>query len=417
MDCLHRVVRLKFFTALFILATITSIKSYGDAPPTCYRLQIKNSPEREVEFDTHSEVWCYQNILTPQRKLFIYNADQPQIKPELSLILDEAGVITHGSLVAGKLSVHQVQSKVFNPFSVPLVQPKNQKPIKNLTTNQINLLQTSQAFKYLISAAKSPVANFSLNISEPKLQSVSTVLPWRGYWWPRQNGSILRPLAKYDRFVESQTGVNPGTVVVENTRHPRSNVTWSGHCNGWAASSILRAEPSQPRTDLTSGITFSVSDQKGILAEADYCVPTAFFGNRNRGGGNKGDIRPELFHKTLLYYVGELQKPLALDVHSSPAVDNHIISAYDMEIAPMSAHTFLVTATVTIHGYDHTIIEIPGVAPTYTKIYKYNLTTDESGQPIGGTWISENPDFMWVPLSPGHCQKIEEQWLNTLLSM
>src|SRR5262249_43999970 len=149
--------------------------------------------------------------------------------------------------------------------------------------------------------------------------------PWRGYWWPFKGQSLAGPLSRYDQFVAARTGSNPGSRAWEASHHYSTGIWWQGHCNGWAASALLRAHPSTAKRDRVSGVVFSVSDQKGILAEKDFCAAVAFFGHRENGlpTDDPYDIHPALFHQTLTYYIGQLHKPVAMDYHADPVIDNH----------------------------------------------------------------------------------------------
>lgn len=395
-----------FLAGLLTLVLTTSLTA---AATTCYKIQAAADMQREEHPEVRSETWCYdQNSVTGET--FIYSADSDLVKPELALLLDAKGFLVHGSLQAGKVTLHKVKANEINPFSVPLLEPFG------LPTTQIE----KQKSQLLNASAVATVAQFRLHKKNESFNSLTAaaVLPWRGYWWPRKGAPMVTPLTKYDEFVSARES-NPGAAAWERSRHAYNGVNWAGHCNGWTASAILRSEPAISRTDAISGVTFSISDQKGLLAELDYCVSVAFFGNRNNGGGNNGDIRPELFHKTVLYYIGSLQKPVVMDYRSDPSVDNHIASAYSMQIQQVSATQQIVTANMTFHGYDKVATNAVGIAPRYTRIYKYNLTTDSTGQITGGSWISGNPDFIWVPLSPARCrsnnQQLTSQWVSTIL--
>ncbi len=375
-------------------------------------MEIKNSPAREYPIERKTEVWCYQQ-LTVENKLFIYNNDQNKITPEMALLIDATGIITHASLLAGKVSIHKVNKKDFNPYSIPLQEPQNQIPVVNLKNFQRSLQSIQTVFQQ---ANTIKPVTFQITNSQ-ELVAEASLLPWQGFWWPRKSMPMLAPLLKYDQFVQARTNINPGTVAWENQHHAYHGVKWSGHCNGWAAASILHAEPILQKTDLMSGVIFSVSDQKGILSEADYCISAAFFGNRNNGAGNNGDIRPELFHKTLLYYIGSLHKPIIMDYRSDSSVDNHVVSGYTMRMNLEGENSYDVTTTLSMHGYDNLPSDSPGVARPYTRVYHYNLQTDGAGNPIGGKWISDNPDFMWVPLTPKNCQMLDFNYINLILNL
>lgn len=389
-----------------------SFQAHAGESTKCYKIKIKNSPERDDPIEARSETWCYQHLLV-ENKLFIYNADQNTITPAMSLLVDADGLITHASLLAGEISIHQVNKNNFNPFSIPLQEPQDQMPIVNLSPYQPSI----ESVRKLFQQADVQMTNSFLIRDIQNLSARANILPWQGFWYPRKNMPMLAPLSKYDLFVQARTGTNPGSVSWERQNHPYHGVGWSGHCNGWAAASILHREPRVQKIDSVSGASFSVSDQKGILTEADYCVGAAFFGNRNYGAGNNGDIQPDLFHKTILYYIGALHKPVIMDYHSDSSVDNHVVSGYDMNIIPEGNNKYHVRATLYMHGYDNFPNNAPGVARPYQRIYNYILFTDPAGNPIGGQWLSENPDFVWVPLDVRNCQKLDYTYINQILNL
>lgn len=395
----------------FSMAWADSVKT------SCFEFPVKTDMARESSPQSGTEKWCYQeNFVT--NETFIFNADQNKVRAEQALLVDQNGILTHGSLLNGQISIHKVNSKDFNPYSVPLTAP----------TDLVKAVITEDDFQSLMASARSLIGlfkNSSVKVESFKSNTVAPLvsaakIPWRGYWWPRKNTPMVPPLLKYDKFV-GQRQVNPEAAAWERTNHGYKGINWEGHCNGWAASAILRDEPRVARTDALSGTTFSVSDQKAMLAELDYCVSVSFFGNRNYGAGNNGDIRPELFHKTVLYYLGALHKSVIMDYRSDASVDNHIVSGYTMQIQQVSANRKIVTATLTFHGYDKGVTNTPGFAPRYTRVYKYYLNTDSGGNPISGTWISGNPDFIWVPLSSARCSsnnpRLTNQWVTNILSM
>lgn len=405
----------------FVFSTVFSLFfsvswAYG-AETTCFEFPVRSDMAREASPKSGSEKWCYQeNFVT--NETFIFNADENKVRAEQAILVDHNGILTHGSLLNGKMTIHKVNSRDFNPYSVPLTAPTDLAKAFIPSENFKSLLASAKTVLDLFKKSSAKVETFENNSVSPLISAAK--LPWRGYWWPRRNMPMVPPLIKYDKFVGPREG-NPGAAAWERVNHAYKGVNWEGHCNGWAASAILRNEPRVSRTDALSGTTFSISDQKALLAELDYCVSISFFGNRNYGAGNNGDIRPELFHKTVLYYIGALRKSVIMDYRSDASVDNHIVSGYTMQMQQVSANRKIVTARMTFHGYDKSITNTPGIAPRYTRVYKYYLNTDSNGNPVGGSWISGNPDFIWVPLSPARCNsnnpRITNSWVTNILSI
>lgn len=396
---------------------------------TCYRIQIQESVEMSAMPTFGIQTWCYKNLSSPGGSKFIYNADQASVRAELSALVDSDGMVTHGSLTKGRLTTHKVYGSDVNPLPVPLTEPINLQPLKPQDLG-IELEQQSSEIETVVEKLKTSRAEVeAMLVQEGTFEASvpSQNLPWRGFWWSYKSnalaGTTNSPLAKYDRYVYSRTGVTPRVASWERTYHKFKGVAWEGHCNGWAASAVLRAEPNVTRYHPQSGIRFTIADQKGILAEEDYCATVAFYGRRNYGKASNDprDIYPAEFHKVITYYIGQLGKVVALDYMSSRSVDNHLISGYKMDIVRRSADTFTVTTKLTVHKYDASSSKPPGIAPTYIRTYKYNLRLDASGTPIAGSWLTPNPDFLWVPLSPVDCSsnnpRMQQQFTTEILNL
>lgn len=373
-----------------------------DMPVRCHRIDPAGDPSRSaIVVQPRPELWCYQRLSEPAGAQFIFNADGDVVRPELAMLVEADGVLTHGSMLAGEVTLHRSVASVFNPFSIPAQEPKSD--IGILSVPPQHLRESAREVLKRFRSEGASLQRMSLVEGVVTETVEARALPWRGYWWSYKSAAMLTPLGKYDRFVQGVNGASPRARSWESRYHRYKGINWEGHCNGWAASAIIRAEPRVARRDPVTGLVFSVSDQKGILAETDYCVVTAFFGTRYRGRGNIRDIAPDLFHKTLRYYIGQLGKPVAFDYKRAHAVDNHIISGYEMEIERSGPNRFQVTTRLRAHKYDKSRSQSPGVAPRYTRTYRYTLTTDDRGEIVGGAWRSDNPDFLWVPLAPAEC--------------
>jgi hypothetical protein len=410
-----------FYTTLFSTVMISGAAQAADR--NCYKFTTQNTPVADIGDTSRTETWCYQRIAEPTGATYIYNVDNGEVKPELAMVVEPNGSKTHGSMLNGKVTVHRVMAPDFNPFPVPTLEPVD--GARMLIESLDNELddKADEVLRYLLSNSMA-AESIELMVSPGTYVADASFRPWRGYWWPYRgrplSGTTNSPLAKWDRFVQNRTGSNPGAAAWENGRHGYSGAWWNGHCNGWAASSVLRTQPTSSKT--VNGVTFTVSDLKGLLAEVDYCAKVAFFGTRYRGTGqNYYDIDPATFHKTLQYYIGNLRKPVAMDYYANTVVDNHVVSGYTMNIVRTGTNTFTVTTTLRMHKYDGFITNTPGMAPLYTRVYKYRLTQDSNGNVVSGSWLSANPDFVWVPLSPAPCSsnnpRIDRNLVNQLLSM
>ncbi len=398
------------------------------SPARCYQLSSGDSPARSVVQEPRRvALWCYEH--RQNGNLFIYNADFAKVRPELAMLQSADGVLSFASLQAGHLNLLRLKSDgsstAFSPLNVSLTEPIYLPE----TFSEFSAQTRDSAIQVYEQLAASNATVVDIQISEGRFGAAvsPSALPWRGYWWPYEGQPLSQgpqsPMAKYDRYVISRGGGNPRSVAWENRHHRFQGVSWEGHCNGWVSSAILRAEPRLPKRDVTSGLSFSVSDQKGLLAEKDYCSSDAFFGHRYRGlpGDDITDIYPAAFHNALTAYIN-MGKPVALDTDPGIPVDNNIISAYSGQIQKRSANTYEVSMRATIHRYDDSRTEVPNRAPIYYRTFHYLLNVNSAGQAVSGRWLSRNPDFLWVPLSlQGNCSHnnpaIQEQWIEQILNL
>jgi hypothetical protein len=390
---------------------------------SCYRFTPPGSVDASDHVEPNIEVWCYRTVtdtiseMHPMKQVrfhFIYNADAESVRPELAAIVDEEGMITHGSRLAGQVSVHKVRMQEFNPLPVPI------NPVEMVNTNRAKRLPTTEetsllllgddVFQLLRKQKIESQSGFSIFPQSQLIRERASSLPWRGFWWPYKSGRLSNgdksPMAKLDKLISTRNE-KAGAQDWEEKNHGYTGVDWEGHCNGWAASAILREEPRRPKTDPISGEVFTVSDLKGLYAEKDTCVKYAFYGERFRGNPDDDlhDIHADVFHQTLRYYIGELKKPIVMDRMQGVGIENNIISGYTMTMKKLKNHLYAVTAILTVHKYDNMVTEKSASAPAVRISYRYTLEYDDANQIVGGTWQSKNPDFFWIPLSASECTR------------
>lgn len=397
-------------------------------PTRCYWIAEADSPMGTTPLENRApkpEQWCYRSLVNGQT--FLFNVAGDRVAKELSGLVSADGTLTHASLLFGKLTVHSIKSR-FNPLPVSLGEPTDA-PRSTTPMSPKAEAGAEEALDFLRRGASSNGAPVTLEIGgegvvEAELEA--SVLPWRGPAWTYQAGLLHEganaPLAKFDKFVTARTGVSPRAQEWEKANHVYSGISWSGHCNGWAAASILRAEPKAAIKDSTSGVTFDVSDLKGLLSEKDFCVRYSFHGRRFNGrpGQDPKDITPGDFHNVLTYTIGTLKKPVIVDYEPLEPVQNHVVSGYKMTFKRIGQYAYDVTADVTFHEYDSSLTDKPGVAPQYTRTYQYRLWVDEDAQIRASFWLSENPDFVWIPLSPADCDPtnpaVTEEWITKVFT-
>jgi hypothetical protein len=423
----------KFCFAVFLavagtLATATLGAAFGSKdfvakaqpkPAECYRISTGTPFGDDVSASAKNDIWCYRELEEPQGARVVYNIDSKGVtRPELSMMIEADGTIVHASLAGGQLTLHRLRG-AFSPIGAPLTPPHDAERVPEPITASEADSGMKMFWDYgdvMIHVARVDQGTFNASVT-PDL------MPWRGYWFPysshRLDDGDKSPFAKYDAFVSRRAAAtNPGSQEWEKKNHYYHGISWSGHCNGWAAASVLSKEPKKPIKDPFSGVTFGVSDLKGLLIERHYCPKTVFYGSRADGISTNPPLAASTFHNVLTYFIGELKKPVLMDLLPTATVENTVISGYSMNITKTGNNSYYVVATLKVHTYDNQAIEEPGEAPSSAREYAYNLITSDDGQVIGGSWVTANPDFIWVPLAPGDCDEknkvIDQFWLDEI---
>ncbi|MCX6125847.1 MAG: hypothetical protein NTV34_14025 [Proteobacteria bacterium] len=430
MVCAHRVTRGVKSRALFAVVILVGQGSLASAQtkPSASSLQLgqitcaagrsqeemwnTNTPERMPLTDDyqHQNIaeettsWCIAE--TNETNLYVAfrvdtESNDGDIKPELTMLyeLSESGEIariTQASRVKDQLEYVSVDHPSFNPYPVDLSNRTNDlvfepnygatyfagsPSIKDRLLGLVAPLINTSKMKRLVRKRNIfEEGQFTSMIPEDKH-------PYGAYWWPHSGLPLITgdysPLAKYDRFVRGKTGVDPMSRKWESDNHSLQHVEWGGHCNGWAASSILHKEATTIKWSREINHVILPSDFNGMLAEASFCVDLAFYGHRYNGtaGEDLKDISPEKFHQVLLYYIDQIKKPIATDYVQGVSVDNHVIVGYDMTITKDATlpNTYNVINELSMYGYDVNRNEVIGKSTeSYTRRFTYQLTTDDT---------------------------------------
>lgn len=237
--------------------------------------------------------------------------------------------------------------------------------------------------------------------------------PWSGDWWSRKKGFMVKgwpghspsPFERYDSYVESRIGKNPGTHAWESNKknghyNPKAE-SWEGHCNGWAAAAILTPEPK--KTHKRNGIIFKTADQKAILSEVYMNTYCKFYGNRNWGNANddEDDIYPDEFHRLLLEYIASGKSAVICDTAYDRQVWNFPMYKFESSWDSSWFDDAKLKVKTTVYYVDD------GVKPDFvgtkwfSTTYTYSLYLDDNGNIIEGEWTGSSkknhPDFVWVP--------------------
>jgi hypothetical protein len=255
------------------------------------------------------------------------------------------------------------------------------------------------------------LAQSALTSSSPAVEGRSERVPWSGWWWPADEavrGPKLYdrdgPLARYDLLARAR-GLGHRSLrewEFANVRLTGGRFLWAGHCNGWAAAAILEPEPRAPST--VDGVTFSVADQKGLLASWHFADRVAW----SYGDDERGVAAPD-FHRQLLRWIGDQKKPFVVSAFAgSQQIDNYPAYRYRVvyrpdEKDPARTH---VRATLWLVDYqvDPNFVGVKHWPSDEGKLYEYFVVGDRAN-PSGGDWegVSANgasyarPWRIWYP--------------------
>lgn len=267
-------------------------------------------------------------------------------------------------------------------------------------------------------------------------------LPWSGWWWPFHVSLPYHlydprgPMDKYDALAVAQGLPNPESRAWERQHHYADGPgeEWFGHCNGWAAASVLEPEPQSART--LAGIQFNPSDMKGLLAEWHWWDPAvAFYGSRYDGPGDDiDDIYPHQFHRVLIDFIGEKRRPIIMDIRggtqetNSPQIWNYPAYRYQMEYQPDRNQPDRTHVRCRVWFAYTAHPDYQGTRSSM-KVYYYWITGDQR-RPTAGGWERsidggwntvgdsrrDHPDFLWYPASATQHQVLSRRLIDQIIS-
>lgn len=223
------------------------------------------------------------------------------------------------------------------------------------------------------------------------LEGRSERTPWSGWWWPADDGVVGPhlydrdgPLARYDRLTE-RLGRPTSTRQWElaNVYLTGGQYVWAGHCNGWAAASILEPEPTTPKT--IAGVTFSVADQKGLLSSWHFADNVEWsFGDDERG------VNPADFHRAVVQWLGGTRKPFIVNaaanaeqVFNFPAYRYRVVYGPD-PTDPAKTHV-RTTLWFVDYNVDPNMVGTKSWPNDDGRTYEYDIVGDRNN-PSGGAW-------------------------------
>lgn len=269
--------------------------------------------------------------------------------------------------------------------------------------------------------------------------------PWSSYAgdsWDRAYYEQLGPLARY---VSTNMGNAHGRDAIDNDGDGQIDEEderpegWWGLCHAWVPAALLEQQPgAHPVT--RNGVTFYSGDLEALIIAAYNRSGAAMVGDRCNDGGSGAGSRPVerdehgratnpacrdtnagSFHVIMTNFLGLQNRPLAEDRTYDFEVWNQPIAAFEVtaseEVDAEGANRLLgrsgttyefntaarkfvhVHATVTYITESHASMTPPNPEDYRRRDnYEYVVELDETGNIIGGEWISRGyPDFLWLP--------------------
>lgn len=247
------------------------------------------------------------------------------------------------------------------------------------------------------------------NIEELKLMSEAEISTLS----PSEKFDILKGDYNYTLFKEV---ANKNNIIA---------LSWEGIGDGWAAATVFHEEP-KPVT-LTNKdnivVSFGSSDIKALLSyyyskyhkAAKEQIGLRCNSKQENAANDENchnDLTASQFHQALSKMIGELGRPIIMDVDRYEQVWNHPILSYEATIinegGPTENAPKETTQTIGIknkvsyldRSYNHAwnpVKETWNQVVT-NRVYSYQLHLNEKGEIIGSHWVShDRPDFLWIP--------------------
>jgi hypothetical protein len=218
--------------------------------------------------------------------------------------------------------------------------------------------------------------------------------------------------------------------------------TWWGICHAWAPAALMEDEPLSAVTE--NGVTFNVSDLKGLLSQQYDRTQSVLVGGRCNAKDVERDpvtgrvtaeecrdLNAGSWHVLVANLLGMNKKGFVVELVFNYEVWNHPMFRYvvdeERELTVAQAHELLKVQDAPADGtfkYNKDAVKLVEVRMTidyltehnptpnrtdniverYTnqESYHYILELDKDGKVIGGEWVGESitahPDFVWMAM-------------------
>lgn len=302
--------------------------------------------------------------------------------------------------------------------------------VVNSCTKTDNLSKTKEIIN---SGEKTSLS--SLSATESRLSNLpksgrAAIRPWNGFYWPYAKGGMFRRVLGEKSPMEKWAAVFPTSPLLEPDRAEKtpSGEWWFGFCNSVAEASVTVPEPLEVVT--YKNVAFYPHDVKAIYARIFSRLatskPPVLVGTRNLHSSspvdNNGrptelearDLNPGSFHILLANQLGNLKKPILMDIRDDdvvlifpafqfssqivgPVTDKKTLKLLRKYASSEAKNFFEVKTQVEFSDSHLTLVSNPKNLNTVKASYFYYLETDREGKIVGGEWKKNtaHPDFIY----------------------
>jgi hypothetical protein len=239
----------------------------------------------------------------------------------------------------------------------------------------------------------------------------------------QSSGGVGSPMSVYDQaFNSSNQAVSyekrrllgGESAFFVGARLRRNNEGWEGYCSGFTASTIRHPEPVKAvdagEVGGKPGVVFQPSDIKALLSSIYNRTTNDSYLYLAPPSAKDGGPNMATFHLALANYIGQAGSAIGIDRTKGSAPWNNPIYAYEItSIADAGEGDHLHykkvenTVTYSFYGTDagrQTDQETGDIHGNVKQVmhFRYILALDDDGRIVGGSSLSDNGYFLWLPL-------------------
>lgn len=323
--------------------------------------------------------------------------------------------LTQGAFAAPDIDIDRAWARISNPLimSTTFNRQFSELPLSGTVADKQKYWSSDYWARY-----KGGI-NYRWNASRPSGFNLISPTKEQAMNMTQAQLRTLAPSEKWDLYIGRYD--YPTKREVNNYASP-NRPTWEGICDGWAGAALNHDEPTPLVVTNPDGIQvpFGSSDIKGLLSwyyAKKWSGGYAMMGYRCNGS-NPGydrctqDMNAGSFHIVLTNKIGRDGNSFIADIDRGREVWNHLAYKYTSSVRarnlpPLSSSAPGTKSLVRMRTVVSYVWLLPrntwdpvlstGRQVLRTRTYDYYLDLDDSGNIIGGEWLSTTrPDFLWL---------------------